>query len=126
MIVLELIVSLLYWAGLIVQILFVWSPKKSNVRLDLLPIAWVAALVVGSLACFWHAPWYIAEGKSGWWVFVLFGPIYFWIARRQYLEWKNSDDDRWKKRRAKLKAKVKVLAGKLVVEPVSEPARVTA
>lgn len=127
MVVFDLIVLAIYWLALAIVFIHVWTRKTSNLHLEVLPFAWVSALVIAAILLFYRAPLAILESDTvGTVLYLIFAPLYCLYARAAYKEWKNSDDDRWKKRRKKLKAKVKEVAGKLVVEPEPELVRVTA
>ena len=130
--------TVLHWVCIALCLTYSWTspfikifPDSKPARLarELRPFAWVFALFVAfNGGVIWTVRDAVEKGWSG--AGIALGAILFalwgWLAHKYYKEWKNSDDDRWKKRRKKLKAKVKEVAGKLVVEPEPELVRVTA
>jgi len=130
--------NVLHWVAIILCISYSWtSPfikhhpesKAATFASEIRPFAWfLAAFVAVHGGLVWTAQDVAEDGWSAAGLFM--GAVLFflwaWLSTVFYKEWKNSDDDRWKKRRKKLKAKVKEVGGKLVVEPEPEMVRVTA
>jgi hypothetical protein len=132
------VLSLIHWVALVIGVVYAWtrpmrpnSPKTKATELaaEIRPIAWICALYVAIHGGpIWLVQEYMKNEQSGASNFIGLFILVCWgfMSRQWYRDWKNSDDDRWKKRRNKLKAKVKEVAGKLVVEPEPELVRVTA
>lgn len=91
----------------------------------LLPFTWVACLVVAVFHGLISTPVELSEGGLPLLIAgdVLCALIYPYIAHDWYLRWKNTDDDYWKKKRERMSAKIREIAGKLVVVPKLAPVR---
>lgn len=94
----------------------------------LLPFMWIGCVFNAASLLFHVAVEIQTDELSVLMTVICVGGALYWsyTAHDWYRRWKNTDDDFWKKKRAKAVGKIKEVAGKLVVVPELEPIPVRA